>query len=118
MGMGHVPLFKGAIASGTTKYIGVPVHSGKVGLHIAWKDATSNATVTLEMSSMNATDAPVETAGTWHWKDSGETITGPAASAAGSTLVHLDNVRQRRARLKIVTTADCDFEIMDGIDHP
>lgn len=114
MGLGHVPLFKGAIATSTTAYIGVPIHGDAIGLYIAWKDATSSATITLELTSVNATDAPVTTAGTWQWKDSGLTITGPAASAAGSTLVNVENARQTRARLKIVTAAACDFEILDG----
>ena len=118
MGTGHVPLFKGTIATSTTQYIGVPIHDNAIGIHIAWKDATSSATITLEMSSINPEDAPVTTAGTWQWKDSGQTITGPAASAAGSTLVNIENVRQLRARLKIVTAANCVFEICDGALKP
>lgn len=109
------PLFEGPIATSTTKYIGVPVHDGTIGLHIGWKDATSNATITLELTSLDPLVAPVDEAGSaWEWLDSGETITGPSASAAGGTSVHLENVRQRRARLKIVTSAACDFVISDG----
>lgn len=114
-GYGKEPLFKGPVLSGVTKYVGVPTRDGVVGLHIGWKDATSSATITLELSSFPATDAPVDEAGAaWEWKGSGETITGPAASAAGSVMVNFENVRQQRARLKIVAAANCDFEIYDG----
>lgn len=118
MGRGRPPLFKGTVANGATVYIGVPITAdGAIGLHIGWKDATSSATITLELSSFDAMDAPTSEAGSaWEWKNSGETITGPAASAAGCTLVHLENVRQRRARLKIVAAAACDLEIHSGAD--
>ena len=111
-GFGYPPLFIGTLATSTTTYIGVPVGSASlVGIHIAWKDATSSATITLETSDFPAIDAPVTTAGTYQWKDSGETITGPAASAAGATTVQLGNIGNSRARLKIVTAADSVFEI-------
>ncbi len=118
MAFGYPPLFKGAQTSGTTQYVGVPIHSGCIGLYVAWTDATSSATVTLEFTSLGADDAPVATAGTYQWKDSGETITGPAASAAGSAMINLENVRQRRARLKLVAAANCSWNIVDGIDIP
>ena len=108
------PLFKGTLAHPTTKYIGVPVRDGNVGVYVAWLDATSSATITLEMTSFPPEDAPVETAGTYQWKDSGVAITGPAASAAGAALVHAADKFQKRARLKIVTAANCNFEIYDG----
>lgn len=119
MGYGREALFIGTIATSTTKYIGVPIRpgpaGGAIGLHIGWKDATSSATITLELSSFPTTDAPIEEAGAaWEWKDSGQTITGPSASAAGSVLVNLENVRQLRARLKIVAAAACNFEIHNG----
>lgn len=109
------PLFIGTVANAATQYVKVPVHDGVIGLHIGWKDATSSATLTIELSSFPAFDAPYDAAGSaWEWKDSGETITGPAASAAGATLVHFENVRAMRARLKIVAAANCLFEIYDG----
>lgn len=109
------PLFKGVLTHPTTQYVGLPIHDGVAGGQIAWKDATSSATITLELTSFGPDEAPGNVAGAaWEWKDSGETITGPVASAAGSTLVNLENVRQRRGRYKIVTAADCDLEIYDG----
>lgn len=116
MGFGmHPPLFAGSITSGATQYVAVPVVDGCVGIHIGWKDATSSATITLELTSFESYEAPVDEAGSaWEWKDSGLSITGPAASAAGSTLVNVDNVRQKRARLKIVAAANCVFEIREG----
>lgn len=116
--MSSVTLFKGTVANGVTKYVGVPIVKGTLGAHIAWLDATSSAAITLELSSFDGDEAPVEEAGSaWEWKDSGVSITGPAASAAGSTLVNVENARQRRARLKIVAAANCSFDIKLGADH-
>lgn len=115
MGMTVFPLFKGVLTHPTTKYVNLPVRNGAVGAHIAWKDATSSATITLEFSSTPQEYADVAVAGdAWDWKDSGVAITGPAGAAAGSSLVNVENVRQRRARLKIVTAATSDLEIWDG----
>ena len=115
MGFGMKPLFEGTVANTETKYVGVPIWKGRIGLHIAWLDATSAATITLEYSSFPATDAPVDEAGSaWEWVDSGETITGPDGSAAGAVLVNLKDVHQLRARLKIVATADSDLIVRDG----
>ena len=119
MGFGRGPLFEGAIATTTTQYVGLPIHDGVLGAHIGWKDATTAATLTIEFTSVGAVDAPVDAAGSgWEWKDSGETITGPAGSAAGATLVMFENVRALRARLKIVTTAASSFVIYDAVDRP
>lgn len=110
---GYPPLFIGSVANAATQYVGVPVGDASlVGLHIAWKDATSSATITLETSDFPADEAPVSEAGAaWEWKDTGETITGPAGSAAGSTTVQLGNIGNSRARLKIVAAANSVFEI-------
>ncbi len=109
-------LFKGAVANGVTKYVGVPIVDGRVGVHIGWLDATSAATITLELGSAPATDAPIDEAGeAWQWKDSGGVIAGPAGAAAGLTLVNRDAVYQKRARLKIAATADCDLAIWNGL---
>ena len=109
------PIYKSVAPVGIT-YVGIPVHDGGIlGAYIAWKDATSSAAITLELTSVGAEDAPVGTAGTWQWKDSGIAIAGPAASAPGAVLVNVENVRQWRARLKIVATAASDLEIYDGI---
>jgi hypothetical protein len=117
MAFGRLPLFKGTLTHPVTQYVAVPVHQGCIGVHIGWKDATSSATITLELSSYDAIEAPYDVAGSaWEWRDSGLTITGPAASAAGATVVNVDNVRQRRARLKIVTAATSVLEIHDGAD--
>jgi hypothetical protein len=111
------PLFKGTLTHPATQYVGVPIHDGIIGVHIAWPDATSSATITLELTSYDSIDAPVTTAGTADlWNDVSATvaITGPAASARGSAQVNVENVRQRRARLKIVTAATSTFTILDG----
>jgi hypothetical protein len=113
------PLYAATIPTTTTVYVGLPVHAGCVGAYIAWLDATAAATITLELTSFGADLAPVDAAGAaWEWKDSGQTFTGPAASAAGSLMINLENVRQLRARLKIVTTAVSPIEIYDGVAQP
>lgn len=106
-------LFSGAVASGATLYVPVPVRNGTIGLQIGWLDAISSATLTLELSSFAA--ASMTIAGrAWEWKDSALTITGPVAAAAGSTMVNVENARQQFARLKIVAAAACLFDIRDG----
>lgn len=106
-------LFQGTVATSEVKYVAVPIRSGALGAHIGWKDATSSATITLELSSFPG--ASTDNAGrAWEWKDSGVSITGPAASAASSTIVNVENVRQQRARLKITGAALSTFDIRDG----
>lgn len=116
MGFGRGPLHSVTQATGTTAYYGVPIDKGVVGLQIAWLDAVSAATITLELTNFGAEDAPVADAGAaYEWKDSGQTITGPAGSAAGSTLIMYENVRALRARLKVVTTAATALAIYSGV---
>lgn len=106
-------LFAGKLASGVTQYIPIPVRKGTIGAQIGWLDAVSSATITLELSSFAEVSSTV--AGTaWQWSDSGLTITGPAASAAGSVRIDVENCRQPLARIKIVTAAISNFDIRDG----
>jgi hypothetical protein len=106
-------LFHGVIASGATYYLEVPVRGGALGAHIGWTEAVSSATITLEFSSNIEIAATI--AGTAaDWKDSGLSFTGPAASAAGALLINVENVRQTRARLKIVAAAVTVLRILDG----
>lgn len=108
-------LFAGVVLNAVTKYVAVPVRNGTIGIDIGWLDATSNATITLELSSFPNAAANFSVAGAaWEWKDSGLVITGPVGVAAGSSLVNVENVRQNYARLKIVATANCLFDIRDG----
>ncbi len=107
------PLFLGTVATGEVKYVEVPVRNGALGCHIGWKDATSSAAIILELSSFPG--ASIDGAGrAWEWKDSGVSITGPAAAAAGSTIVNVENVRQVMARIRITGAALSSFEIWDG----
>lgn len=106
------PLFRGQIASGATVYVEVPVRNGCVGAQFAWPDAASSAAITMELSSNLGAG---ETSGNADdWTDSGVAITAPAASARGSSVVNVDNVRQRRARFKIVAAAATTLTIWDG----
>lgn len=106
------PAFKGTVAAAATQYVGIPV-GPRMFIDIAWLDAISSATITLETTGFDAQDAPVDAAGAaWEWKTEADvTITGPAASAAGSAKVHITGIGPCRARLKIVAAANCSFEI-------
>ena len=106
------PLFAGSLTHPATQYVGLPINGRALGCTVGWLDATSSATITVELTDTPFEEAAVTDAGSaWEWIDSGETITGPAASAAGGTLIQIENVNHSRARLKIVTAADCDFLI-------
>lgn len=98
--------------SGSTLYVELRVEDGTIGGQIAWLDATSAATITLELTSYGRADVAYDAAAAHYWKDSGVSITGPAASAAGSALLNVENVRQSRARLKIVTSADSVIQVL------
>lgn len=104
----------GTIAAAATQYIPVPVIRGAIGCQIAWVDATSSATITLELSSFPVEEAANDAAAGYVWEDSGVTITGPAASAAGSSVVNVENVRQSRARLKVVGAATTSLIVYNG----
>lgn len=107
-------LFSGRIATSTTLYVPVPIRDGKIGAQIGWPDAVSSATITLELSSQPV--SPTIAGPANHWTtESGVSITGPAASAAGSVTVNVENVRQKFARFKIVTAAVTHLEIWDGL---
>jgi hypothetical protein len=107
-------LFAGKLASGVTQYVEWPVRDGKLGGEISWPDATSAATLTLEFTSRLGVAVTVAGRAS-EWKDSGVSITGPAGTAEGAALLNLENIRQSRARLKIVTTAVTTLDIRDGM---
>lgn len=114
-------LFKGTIPTSTTRYIELPIREAGgnryLGAHVGWLDATSSATITVELSSYRNVAVPVA-GSAWEWIDSGLTFTGPAASAAGGLLINIENIRQERARLKIVTAAVTTLDIRDGTREP
>lgn len=98
----YPPLYDGIVGV-ATKYVGIPVGDDTlIGLQIA-KVVAGAQTFTLEVTEFPADQAPVEVAGTYQWKDSGETIADPAVGT--STIVHLGNIGTGRARLKIVDAA-------------
>lgn len=108
-------LFRGTVANGETKYVRLPIRDGKIGAHVGWKTTASSAACTVEMTSVRGLG--IDDAGSlWHWEDSGLTFSGPAAVAAGSFSINIDNVRQTDARLKIVGAAASVFEIWDGTE--
>jgi hypothetical protein len=102
-----------SIANGVTRYIELPVREGRIGAQVAWKDATSSATITLELTSFR--EAAAEQAGAAGvWKDSGLSFVGPAGVGADALLINVENCRQPRARLKIVAAAATFLTILDG----
>ncbi len=105
-------LFSGRIASGVTVYVPVPIRDGTIGATIGWPDAVSSAAITLELASGPYSATTAGTAAQWH--DSALTFTGPAASAAGSIGIDVENCRQRLARIKVVTAAVTTLDIWDG----
>lgn len=107
-------IFKGTIANGTTRYFGIPTGAkGLLFLDVAWKDATSAATITVESTGWPAEDAPIETPGTArHWEtEAGIVIAGPTGVGEGKTTVHVSNFIAPRARMRFQATAACDVEI-------
>lgn len=107
------PLSTLKVTSGTTVYIGVPIRDGTVGAQVVWKDNASSGTITVELSSNP--DLPAARAGEpWEWKDTGLTFAGPAGAQPGSTLINIENVRQRQARIRFAATADSYIEVWDG----
>jgi hypothetical protein len=133
MGAGSPPAFKGAQTSGTVIAVPLKVIAGRIGAHVSWPDATTAATFVLELSSFNATDAPIGAGGAGtkqagdgnaylagasaqFWPDSGETIAAVVAGAAGGFFINVANVGQHRARLRISASADSQWEIYDGLD--
>jgi len=47
-------LFTGTVASGATIYVSVPIRDGRIGAFVGWLDAVSSATITLELTSIQA----------------------------------------------------------------
>ncbi len=106
-----------ALAHPATLYVPVPIEKGCVGVQLAWSDATTSGTFTIEFTNLGPNDAAYDAAASYKWKDSGLTITSPAASAAGSTLVFLENCRAKRARIKYVTAANSKLLITNGVSN-
>ena len=100
------------VNTGTTFYVELPVENGTVGGQIAWLDATTAATITLELTSFGMALAAYDAAAAQFWKDSGVTGLSITAGAVGSNLINVENIRQKRARLKIVTTANSKIQVL------
>lgn len=101
------------LASGVTVYVPVPIRDNNIGCHILWRDAVSSATITLELSSTEASPSSTSAAD-WGTASNSPTITGPAATGAGCAIVTVTNINHRQARLKIVTAAVTSLEVRDG----
>lgn len=124
-------LFRGTQASGTTIAVPVPVIAGCVGVHMSWPDAVTAADVVLEVSSFDSDQAPwftgavlsgegnaaVAVADPDKWPDSGAVIDPIVAGASGARLINASGLRQQRARLLITSTADCTWDIRDGLNQ-
>jgi hypothetical protein len=107
-------LFRGTVANSEVKYVRVPIHDGKIGVHVGWKTIASSATITLDLTSVPGVSVD-EAGAAWQWKDSGLSFTGPSGASINALSINIENVRQSDARLKIVGAAASVFEIWDGL---
>lgn len=96
------------IPIGTT-YVGLPVSCGTIGGSVFWSSTSLIATFTVDVTTANQQEAPVNDTSA-RWVGSGVSFPA-AASAAGGFAINLENVRQARARLKIVATAAGEIEV-------
>jgi len=73
---------------------------------ISWPDAVSSAAITLEGTDFHDNEVAAGAVASYFWAPIPVTITGPAASAAGTTLLEgLGNLGVKRLRLKVVVAA-------------
>lgn len=102
------------IASGVTFYVPVVIRDGVACAQVAWKDATSNAAITFEVSNYDS--SPTVAGAAWEWGTAANspTITGPAGTGAGCAVVTVANCWFKQARLKFVTAAVTSLEVRDG----
>lgn len=120
MAFGTIPLYDTratALAHSATVYIPVPIERGCIGLQLAWSDSTTSGTFSLELTDFGPDDAAYDAAASYKWVSSGLTITSPAASAAGATMVLVENVRAKRARIKYVTAANSKIVVLNGVSN-
>lgn len=102
----------GQLANPSTTYFEIGgMNDGITAVMIRWTDATSAATITLETTNLNPTDAPIGDAAGSIWCPEPVVITGPVGAAAGCFMLHLGNNAAKRNRLKVVTTAVTQLEI-------
>lgn len=103
----------GVALTTTSGVSGTAVHYFEIGdgdaiaeaVQISWTDATSSATISLESTNFNPSEAAVDVAAGYYWYPEPVTVTGPVASAASTFMLPLGNVGQRRFRLKVTVIA-------------
>ncbi len=84
---------------------------------IRWFDATSNAAIVLQTTNLPVGESAYNSTSTTEWATETTVITGPVATAAGCTMVHLSNNAARRNRLKVTVTATTELEIIANGIH-
>lgn len=104
------------VPSGQTMYVELQCASATLtGFEVFWLDAVSSATLTLESTCRPSPhEETIEDTGiagdaTSGWTDEAASVplTGPAASAAGTTGVkHVGNMGAPRMRVKVAAAAD------------
>jgi hypothetical protein len=103
-------VFKGKLAIGTY-FVGLTLEERTM-LDVQWKDAISNAAITLETTGAPEREAPLAVAGDASlWKAEATVITGPNGTAINSSKTHITTLAPCRARLRIVAAAACDLAI-------
>ena len=85
-------------------------------IQVAWHDATSNFTVTAYSSCYEDPDVPDTAAAgpdlEYWFEETDISITGAAASAAGSEVVHVGNMGAKWLLLKVEPSADSDVSFL------
>lgn len=132
MGLTAPPLFRGVQASATTIAVPLKIVAGCIGIDIQF-DAVAAATFFVEVTSSSIEEAPVFEGGAGteltgeghaylagaaaqHWTEiPGASPAALVAGSAGAVKVDLSGIRQKRARLRITSTAICSWNILDGI---
>lgn len=100
------------VANAATRYVDLPIPSSKLhSVQIAWLDAISSATITIESTNRTPNDASFDSTNAALWSADATSITGPNGTAIGSVMVNLADKGFRRARLKIIASAASKFVV-------
>lgn len=104
---------QGQIANGATEYFEIGgADDGITSCQIRWFDNTSSATITLETCNLPASEVTYNSTTAQDWCAEPVTITGPTGVAAGTFMLHFGNSGSKRHRLKVVTAAITQLELV------
>lgn len=115
----------GGVLTTTNGVSGTAVHYFEVqsgddlvtSIQISWADATASAAIVLQGTNFDSNEADILAADTFYWVTVPVTITGPVASALGSTLVDVSNLGLKRLRVKVTAAANTTFYLRTHGKH-